>query len=83
MQRYSIELRTKKYVKEYEFLSFARKYKKQLLYIRLDSLKAASKKEIHKAGEFLGNKVADTVTKSSYDKIVEQEPVVEIIIPPE
>ena len=83
MQRYSIELRTKKYVKEHEFLSFARKYKKQLLYIRLDSLKAASKKEIHKAGEFLGNKVADTVTKSSYDKIVEQEPVVEIIIPPE
>ena len=83
MQRYSIELRTKKYVKEYEFLSFAGIYKKQLLYIRLDSLKAASKKEIHKAGEFLGNKVADTVTKSSYDKIVKQEPVVEIIIPPE
>ena len=70
MQRYSIELRTKKYVKENEFLSFARIYKKQLLYIRLDSLKAVSKKEIHKAGEFLGNKVADTVTKSSYDKIV-------------
>ena len=83
MQRYSIELRTKKYVIENEFLSFARIYKKQLLYIRLDSLKAASKKEIHKAGEFLGNKVADTVTKSSCDKIVKQEPVVEIIIPPE
>ena len=30
MQRYSIEQRTRKYVKGHEFLSFARKYKKQL-----------------------------------------------------
>ena len=35
----------------------------------LDSLKTASKKVFHKAGEFLGNKIADTITKSSDHKI--------------
>ena len=49
--------------------------------IGLDSLKTASKKAVHKAGEVLGNKVADAVTKSNDDKIVKQEPVKEIIIP--
>ena len=44
MRRYSIEPRTRKYVKEYGFLSLTRKYKKQLLDIGLDSLKTASKK---------------------------------------
>ena len=38
----SITPRTKKYVKEYEFFSFARKYKKQLLDTGLDTLKTAS-----------------------------------------
>ena len=50
MRQYSIEPRTKKYVKGYGFLSFARKYKKQLLDTGLDSLKTASKKVVHKAG---------------------------------
>ena len=49
--------------------------------IGLDSLKTAPKKVVHKAGEVLGNKVADAVTKSNDDKIVKQEPVKEIIIP--
>ena len=40
-------------------------------------------KVVHKAGEFLGNKVADAVTKSSNDNFEKQEPVEEIIIPPE
>ena len=48
MQRYSTEPRTTKDVKGYEFLSFARKYKKQLLDTGLD----ASKKLVRKAGEF-------------------------------
>ena len=40
MRRYSIEPRTRKYVKGYEFLSFARKYKKnQLLDRALDAVK--------------------------------------------
>ena len=44
---------------------------KQLLDTGLDFLKATSKKVApHKAGEFLGNKIADEVTKSNEDKIV-------------
>ena len=36
----------------------------------LDSLKTASKKVAHNAGEFLGNEIPDTVTKSNDDKVV-------------
>ena len=74
MRRYSIEPWTRKYVKGFGFLSFARKYKKQLLDAGLDSLKSASKKVVHKACEFIGNKIAYVVTKSINDKIVKQEP---------
>ena len=35
----------------------------------LDPVKAASKKVVHKAGEFLGNKIADAVTKWNDDNI--------------
>ena len=52
MRRYSIKPRTRKYVKGYGFLSFTRKYKKQLLNTGLDFLKSTSKKEFHKTGEF-------------------------------
>ena len=41
------------------------------------------KKVVPKAGEFTGNKIADTVTTSNDDNIEKQEPVEEIIIPPE
>ena len=81
MTRYSIKPRTRKNVKGYGFLSFARKYKKQLKDTGLDAVKTASKKVVHKAGEFLGSKTADAITKSNDDKIVKQEPVEEIIIP--
>ena len=83
MRRYFTEPRTRKYIKGYGLLSFARKYKKQLLDTGLDSLKTASKKIVHKVGEFLGNKIADAVTKSNDDKIVKEEPVEGLIIPPE
>ena len=36
----------------------------------LDSLKTASKRLVHKAGELLGNKIAEVVTKSNDNKIV-------------
>ena len=49
----------------------------------LDKRLNASKKVVHKADEYLGNKIPDTVTKSNDDKIEKQEPVEEIIIPPE
>ena len=69
MTQYSIESRTRKCVKGYGFLSFARKYEKQLLDTGLDSLKTASEKVVYKASKFLD------------DKIEKQEPVEEIIIP--
>ena len=71
--------KTRKHVKGYGYLSFARNYKKQILDKGLD----ASKKVVLKAGEFIGNKFADVVTKSHNDDIEKQEPVEEIIIPPE
>ena len=49
MTQYSAQPRTRKYVKGYGFLSFAKKYKKQLLDTGLN----ASKKVVHKAGEIL------------------------------
>ena len=51
MRRYSKEAKIKNYVKGYRFSSFPRKYKKQLLYAGLNSLKTASKKVVHKTGE--------------------------------
>ena len=81
MRRYSIEPRTRKYVKGYGFLSFARKYKKQLLDTELDAVKPASKKVVHKTGEFIENEIADAVTKSSNVEIEKQEPVEELVIP--
>ena len=95
MMRYSLEPRTRKHVKGYGFLSFARKYKKQLLDTELDALKTVSKKVVHKSaeatGEFLGNKITDAVAKSNNDKIVKPKQVTdenprnveEITIPPE
>ena len=80
MTRYSIEPGTRKYIEEYAFLSFARKYKKQLLDTGLN---ASKKVEFHKAGESIENKIADAITKSSNDNIEKEEPVEEIIIPPE
>ena len=79
MTQCSIEPRTRKYVKGYGFLQFARKYKKQLLDTGLN----AAKKLVHKAGQFIENKIADAVTKSHDDNIEKQEPVEEIIISPE
>ena len=65
--------KNKKYVKRYGFLSFARKYKKQSFGTGLDSLKTGSKKVVHKADEFLGNKITDPVAKSNDDKIVKAD----------
>ena len=79
MRRCSIDPRIIKYVKGYGFLSFARKYKKQLLDKGLD----ASKKVVYEVGENLGNKIVDAVTKSNDVNIEKFESVEEIIIPSE
>ena len=53
----------------YGFLSFTRKYEKQLLDTGVDALKTASRKVIHNAGEetveFIGNKIAGKIVKPS------------------
>ena len=49
----------------------------------MDKVLYASKKAVHKAGEYLGNKIADAITMSNDDNIGKQEPVEETIIPPE
>ena len=38
---------------------------------------------VHKEVEFIGNKIADALTKSNDDNIEKQELVEEIIVPPE
>ena len=67
MRRYFIEPRKGKYIKGYGFLSFAKRYKKQLLDTESDSAKTASKRVVHIAGEFLGNKITEALTKSNND----------------
>ena len=47
----------------------------------ITAIKAASKKLVHKTGEFLGNKIADAVNNSYDDKTVKTKPGEEIIIP--
>ena len=72
MARFSIEPKTRKYAKGYGFLSFTRKYDKQIL----DKGLGASRKEVHKAGQ-----ITDAVTKSKDDNVKNREPVEKIIIP--
>ena len=60
-----------------------RKCKKQLLNTGLD----ASKKVVHKAGENLGNKIAEAITNSNGSQVVKPDEnprnIEEIIFPPE
>ena len=65
MQWYSIEPKKRKYAKINGFLSFARKYKKNLLNTELDAVKINPKK----TGKYLGNKTADSATNSNDDKM--------------
>ena len=73
---YSIEPRTRKYVKEYGFLSFSRnltyKYEEKILNtdtkIGLDASKTTSKKVVHIAAETTGKFIA----KKSLKKLLNQ-----------
>ena len=77
MTRYFTEPRTRKYVKRYEFLSFAKKYNTQLL----DAGTNASKNFVHKPGKFLVNKITDAITTSNNNNTEKQKAVDKIIIP--
>ena len=75
--RYSIELRDRKYVKGYGFLSFAKnlsnKYSQKLLdsgkKCTTDAIKTASKRAIQKTaeatGDLIGKEIADRTTSFS------------------
>ena len=60
-------------LKDMDFYYLQENIKKQLLDTGLDSLKTASKKVVHRAGEYLGNKVADAVINSNDDKITKPD----------
>ena len=81
MRRYSIEPRTRKYVKGHGFSLFARKYKKTIIEYRTRFFKTSSKKVVHKAGEFIENKTVHKTVKAKH--VIDQNPrnVEEIIIP--
>ena len=78
--RYSTEPKYRKYVKGYDFLSFARnfgnKYKKELMNIAtktgIDAAKTAAKKVVQKTAEatrdLIGNKIADKITSVGKSK---------------
>ena len=92
---YSIEAKTRKYVKGYGFLSFKRnlsnKYRKQLLdtakKARLDALKTVTKKVAYKVAEaprvFIGSKVTNKIVKPKAVPNETFKNVEEIIIRPE
>ena len=87
--RYSIELKYRKYVKGYGFLSFAgvfgNKYGKNLMDTAtktgIDAVKTASQRVVQKTaeatGDLIGNKIADKI--KSKEKEDERE---KIYIPP-
>ena len=95
--RYSTEPRFRKYVKGYDFLSFARKcgdkYGKKLMDTAtktgIDAAKTASKRVVQKTaeatGDLIGNKIADKITSIGKPKEKEKpkEKPEEIYIPPE
>ena len=93
--RYSTESKFRKYVKGYDFLSFARKfgdnYGKKLIDTAtktgIDAAKTASKRVVQKAaeatGDLIGNKIADKITSIGKSKEKEKtKKVREIYTPP-
>ena len=91
--RYSTELKFRKYVKGYSFLSFVRKfgdkYGKKLMdnatKTGIDAAKTASKRVVQKTaeatGDLIGNKIADKITLLGKPK-EKTKKVEEIYIPP-
>ena len=83
--RYSTEPKYRKYVKGYDFLSFARKfgdkYEKELMdtatKTEIDTAKTATKKVVQKTAEatrdLIGNKVADKITSVGKSKKEEKK----------
>ena len=93
MTSYSIEPRTRKYVKGYGFLSFARdlseKYGKKLLHTarktELHAVKSDFKKVIYKTteatGELIGNKISEKIGKPKPVPSENSRNIEEFVIP--
>ena len=93
--RYSTELKFRKYVKGYGFLSFARKcgnkYGKKLMDTAtktgMDAAKTVSKRVVQKTaeatGDLIGNKIADEITSIGRPKEKKTKEIEEIYILPE
>ena len=60
-------------LKDIYFYNFQENFFKKPTDTRLKPIKTATKKVTHKAVEFIGNKIADSLTRSSNDKVVKQE----------
>ena len=83
--RYSTEPKFRKYVKGYDFLSFARKfgdkYGQKLMItatkIGMDATKTASKRAVQKTadatGNLIGNEIADKITSTGKSKEKENQ----------
>ena len=80
--RYSTEPRFRKYVKGYDFLSFARKFddkygKKLMDTAGIDATKTASKRIVQKiteaTGDLIGKKIADKIISLGKTKGREKE----------
>ena len=92
--RYSVELKLRKYVKGYGFLSFARrfgnKYGKNLMdtatKIGIDAAKTASKRVVQKTakatGDLIGNEIGDNINSLGKPK-EKTKKLEDIFIPPE
>ena len=91
--KYSTEPKYGKYIKDYGFLSFTRKfghkYGKKLMYTGIDAAKTASKSVVQKTaeptGDLIGNKISDQITSvdktKSNEKKYETNKSQEIYIP--
>ena len=85
MMQYSIEQEQENILKNMDFCYF-----EEIFLTNIENsywILNASKKVVHKVGEFLGNKTPDAVTKLSDNKVVKPDEnsrnFEEIIIPPE
>ena len=81
MRRYSVESRTRKYIKENIYL--LENTKNNSSYRTRCCKNCFQKSRFIKQLYFSEKKVADAVTKSNNDKFVKEEPVEEILILPE
>ena len=87
MTHYSIEPRTRKYVKRYGFFHSWKIYSKKTVTKKKPATKTVFKKVVHKTakrtGESIGNKFADKIVKPKSIYEMNSRNFEEIVTPPE